>query len=264
MQTETSFDQAASPRQIDSGEWQFSAGADWTQGRTMFGGLVAAAAANAMADRADPGKHLRTLQVNFAAPSAPGDTLIRTELDRSGKSTSFCAATITQNGELTARAQAVFASDRASSISVDSGTVELEASFDDAQALPYIENVTPEFTRKFDYRYAAGDFPYTGSARGVLGGFIRHNTEASGIAALVGLLDTWPPSILPMAAGPVFGSTVSLTAHIIEDIPDIADQWCTFRYDTISAGNGYATYLGKLAYKGRVIAWTEQLAAVFG
>ena len=39
--------------------------------------------------------------------------------------------------------------------------------------------------------------------------------------------------------------------------------WYEFRYDTVAAEQGYATYVGTLSCEGAVIAWTEQLAAIF-
>lgn len=258
-----SFAVAAAPAQLAPHLWEYIASEHWMQGRTQFGGLVAAAMTHAMAATCDMDQRLRTLSIVFAAPIDPGVAQIETTLDRTGKSTVFSSAVLVQNGSLRTRAHAVFAHGRESSISLKAPLPILEFALADAEKFPYIEGVVPTFLQNFDLRLGVGAFPYSGSNDGIIGGYARHNPPIAGTSALLGLLDAWPPAILPMAAGPAAGSTVSWTAHFLREPPTDPDAWYTFRYDTVASEDGYATYVGTLACNGDVIAWSEQLSAVF-
>lgn len=261
--TNVPFARAATPIECKPGVWDFAAHDQWAQGRTQFGGLVAAAMTHAMAVQCPADLELRTLSVAFAAPIGAGIAQIETSLDRTGSSTAFTSAVITQDGAHKTRAQAIFVRDRESAITVEPPTPVMDRSFEQAEQFPYIEGLMPAFLQGFDLRLGVGAFPFSGAKRGVIGGYARHNPPISGMSALLGLLDAWPPAILPMATDLTSGSTVSWTAHILRTPPVDPDARYTFRYDTVASENGYATFVGTLACEGEVIAWSEQLAAVF-
>lgn len=258
-----SFASASVPKRLGNGEWELTAGPDWAQGRTLFGGLVGAAVAEAMTDLVPTDLSLRTLSISFAGPISPGSAQINTHLDKTGTATAFAGATVTQDGSIRTRAQAVFARTRESTIEVLPPTPEIDTSFDESPVMPYLEGIVPVCMQHFEIRWGLGDFPFTGSSRGTLGGYCRHQEPASGVGAVLGLLDCWPPAVLPMATGPTAASTVSWTAHILRDPPADPAAWYTFRYDTVAAEQGYATIVGTLSCDGEAIAWSEQLAAVY-
>ncbi|MBL4635437.1 MAG: thioesterase family protein [Kofleriaceae bacterium] len=53
------------------------------------------------------------------------------------------------------------------------------------------------------------------------------------------------------------------TAHIF-DVPEQRNGWYGFRYETLQGKDGMHTVVGKLfGEDGSLIAWTEQLVAVF-
>lgn len=258
-----SFLEAATPVPVAAGRSELLTSEHWAQGRTQFGGLVAAAMTNAMAQECDDDLHLRTLSVAFAAPITAGTALIDATLDRTGSSTAFASAVVSQEGAHKARAHAIFVRNRDSAITVEPALPTMDVDLAQAQEFPFIEGVVPTFLKNFQLRLGVGSFPFSGAAHGTIGGYARHNPPIAGTSAILGLLDAWPPAILPMATGPAAGSTVSWTAHILSELPSDADAWYTFRYDTIASDDGYATFVGTLACEGRVIAWSEQLAAVF-
>lgn len=259
----SSFLDAATPTQVAAGQSHFHASEHWAQGRTQFGGLVAAAMANAMAQDCDEDLRLRTISVAFAAPIGAGTALIDTSLDRTGSSTAFGSAVVSQEGAHKARAHAVFVRPRDSAITVEPTPPTMDVDLEQAQAFPFIEGLVPTFLKHFQLRLGVGSFPFSGATQGTIGGYVRHDPPIAGTSAVLGLLDAWPPAILPTATGPAAASTVSWTAHILSELPTNADAWYTFRYDTIASQAGYATFVGTLACEGRVIAWSEQLAAVF-
>ncbi len=257
------FSQSALPERGDDGSLFLTATPEWAQGRTLFGGLVAANLYQAMASLAQPDQLLRSISVSFPAPISLGRARLDADLDRAGGSTSFTSATVIQDGDIRTRCHAVFARSRPSKIVVSAPLPQLDLALADAPEFPYIEGVMPEFIQKFDIRWGIGDWPFSGSDRGTLGGYIRHRDSVSGPAAILGLLDAWPPAVLPMAQGRAASSTISWTTHIVDDIPPASDAWYEFRSDTVSSRDGYATFTGTLSQQGRVIAWSEQLAAVF-
>lgn len=261
--TSVGFAEASMPTEIEPGRWQLTIHPGWDQGRTVFGGLVAASLANAMASLALPDQQLRVISTSFAAPISGESAEILVRRDRVGKSTTFTSAEIWQDGEFKTRAHAIFAQERSTSISSPPVPGLIEKPFEDAERLPFIEGVVPNFIKHFDLRWGVGDFPYTGSKEGKIGGYCRHQEPAGGVGGVLGLLDAWPPATLPMATGPASGSSMNWTAHFVGPIPEPSTDWFEFRYDTIAAGHGYATFAGTLSKDGQVIAWTEQLGAVF-
>ena len=261
--TSVGFAAASQPTEIEPGRWRLTVHPGWDQGRTLFGGLVAANMANAMASFAQPEQQLRVITTSFAAPISGDSADILVRQDRVGKSTTFTSAEIWQGDELKTRAHAIFAESRPTSITSPPVPGVMERTLDEAQQLPFAEGLVPNFIKHFDLRWGVGDFPYTGSKEGKIGGYCRHQEPAGGIAGILGLLDAWPPATLPMATGPASGSSMNWTAHFVGPVPEANTDWYEFRYDTVAAANGYATFAGTLSKDGQVIAWTEQLGAIF-
>ncbi|MFZ1362647.1 MAG: thioesterase family protein [Candidatus Nanopelagicales bacterium] len=265
------FNDASKATMLKSGRWVWEPHEGWLQGRTVFGGLTVAAIANAMtvevlaglaAGSAQP--ILRTIQYSFPAPILPQEAIIEVIVDRRGSSATFVSAVVNQNGQVVGRANAVFGASRDSDVNKSLAAPVLDMTLDEATTFPYIEGVTPEFTRNFDMKWAVSEYPFGQGTEGIVGGYARHKSEAQGVPAILALLDTWPPSVLPMFKEPAAASSVALTMHIVEDVPVVGpDDWFEFKYTTQSAAHGYTTEIGQLSYEGKVIAWVEQLVAVF-
>lgn len=265
------FDDAYSATMLKSGKWSWEPHEGWLQGRTVFGGLTVAAIAKAMTVEVLAGHEqgsaqpiLRTIQYTFPAPLLPREAIIEVTVDRRGSSATFVSAAVTQDGHMVGRANAVFGASRDSDVNKSLPAPALDMTLDEATTFPYIEGVTPEFTRQFDMKWGVSEFPFGDGKEGVVGGYARHKSNAQGAPAILALLDTWPPSVLPMFKQPAAASSVALTMHIVEDIPEVGpDDWFEFKYTTQSAAHGYTTEIGQLSFDGKVIAWVEQLVAVF-
>lgn len=266
-----SFEEAVSSTKQSDGSWSWTTHESWLQGRTVFGGLTVAAVAKALTadvlsevpeDNEAP--QLRTIQYVFPAPLLPGAAQIETSVDRRGKSATFASAAVVQEGNIIGRANAVFGVGRESKIVKRPSVSPLDVDFEASTKIPYLEGVTPVFTNQFDLHWAVKEFPFTGSQEGIVGGYCRHNTNASGPEAVLALLDAWPPSVLPIMNAPAAASSVALTMHIVADDTEFGpEDLFEFCYETRSASNGYATEIGELVLRGEVIAWVEQLVAVF-
>ena len=128
--------------------------------------------------------------------------------------------------------------------------------------MPYIEGLTPDFTQNFDFRFATG-FPYTGSGEASVTGWCRHRTPERGAAAMVGLVDAWPGTILPMLTAPAPASTVRWSVQFPTDEDIRGDDWFWYSSVCPTAAGGYSTMTAQLWLRGRLVSWSEQLLAIF-
>jgi acyl-CoA thioesterase len=267
----TSFETASALTRTGDATWTATLPPDWAQGRTTYGGLQAALATSAAAELAGADRRVRTLDVGFAAPLVAGPVEIAAEVLGSGRSATQVQVSLLQDGVLGCRAYVVAGVDRASSIAVPgaapgSPAATPDASEDPGTELPYLEGVMPVFTQHVVQRWCGDAFPFTGAgpegAR--IDGWCRHRTPASGLAAVVGILDAWPPTVLPMAPGPAPASTVRWSAHFVEPVPPGAEKgWFRYEGRTVHAADGYATSYARLYSGGRLVVWSEQLNVVY-
>jgi len=266
----TSFEEAAAVTRTGDATWTATLPPDWGQGRTTFGGLQAALATTVGAEVAGPERRVRTLDVGFPAPLAAGPVEIAAEVLGSGRSTTQVQVSLRQDGVLGCRAYVVAGIDRASSIAVPgpvpSSPADAPDSADDpGTELPYLEGLVPVFTQHVDQRWC-GPFPFTGAGPegSTIDGWCRHRTPASGLAAVVGILDAWPPTVLSMASGPSPASTVRWSAHFVEPVPPGAEKgWFRYEARTVHAAAGYVTSYARLYSGGRLVVWSEQLNMVY-
>ncbi|MGH8517373.1 MAG: thioesterase family protein, partial [Panacagrimonas sp.] len=140
---------------------------DWTQGRTLFGGLQAALLVRAMRAHLDTGSPLalRSLQVTFVAPVPPGRVAIASRLLRTGKSAVHCEARIENaDGATECVAIAVFGRARPSSLALAPPAPVVARDAASSPQVRWVEGASPLFTRHLEQRWAAGGFPFTNAA----------------------------------------------------------------------------------------------------
>src|ERR1700746_1294275 len=92
----------------DNGAWTADIPDSWGQGRTAFGGLLAAWLVRAMRGLVPQAAPLRVLQTTFVAPVAPGRVRIEAQVLRTGKSTTHAEARIKVDGHVGCLGVAVF------------------------------------------------------------------------------------------------------------------------------------------------------------
>ena len=100
------------------GAWTASIGADWEQGRTLFGGLQTALAMRAIRELLPEAPPLRTLQVTFIAPLPAAKIRIEARLLRQGKSAMHVEARLYDGEQLAALMIAVLGASRESTIAI--------------------------------------------------------------------------------------------------------------------------------------------------
>ena len=241
---------------------------DWMQGRAGYGGLVGALALKSMRSQVRPARKVRSLLIAFVGPVGPGDFSIETRVLREGKSVSQVEAQVVQAGQVCCTVLGSFGEDRTSVIRIAPPARPEMPPPEEALELPYIEGLTPAFTRHFAYRWALGELPFTGQGGAAFGGWIqfREATNCLSEEWLVALADAWPSPVLSMLTAPAPASTVTWELGFVHLDRDTCSEndWWGFHCTADSAENGYVHERGAIwDPEGRLAAYSRQTASVF-
>jgi len=241
---------------------------DWLQGRTVFGGLQAAAALRALEERIDPARAVRSLSVCFVGPTGHEAMAIEPHILREGGTVTHARADVIGSEGVACTLTAAFGKDRASSVAREPQRADVPDEIG-GLALPYLPGITPSFVQHFDIRWVSGQPPFT-AAEGPLAheGWCRHRTDPGPVVpALLGLLDAWPSPALQALKGPAPASSVTWSAQLCH-VPEAVtpDDAFYFRARVLSApGSAYVTMRGELYDRaGLLVAHLEQLVTVYG
>ncbi|HUO93870.1 MAG TPA: thioesterase family protein [Rhizomicrobium sp.] len=236
---------------------------DWTQGRTLFGGLLAALAAAAARDAFPDLPPLRSAQLAYLAPATP-ELSLRPALLRAGKSSSFVRVDMQAAGELALTATLMFGSARRSS------HLYRGLAFPDVappgQLPDYFDPLfAPGFSRQFDARLAAGARPVSGDANPEVLLWLRHRDSAApdDIRSILALADVPPPGAMAMFAKPAPVSTMTWAADILTDCFH-GNGWHLMQVQTESVGDGYSSQRMTLwSSAGEPAVAARQTAAIY-
>jgi acyl-CoA thioesterase len=149
-------------------EVAFDVPEDWTQGRTSFGGLISAYAAQAMRDVAGSawpaGVALRALQTNFIAPVGAGALSVAVRVLREGRNVRQVEAAVQQSGDTVALMVGVFGSPRETSLpALEPSRPPPVRPVDTIPEPPPVAGRRPAFTAHMDMRWADGSLPFSGT-----------------------------------------------------------------------------------------------------
>ena len=161
-----------------------------------------------------------------------------------------------------------FGGDRDSAIAIrPAGRPEM-ADPDEALELPYIEGLTPAFTRHFAYRWALGDLPYSGRGGHEVGGWMQFREDTACLTAewLVALADAWPIPVLAMLTEPAAASTLTWElgfVHLNRETCSMNDWWA-YRSTVDSSERGYVHEQSAVwDPEGRLAVYSRQTSTVF-
>lgn len=253
----------------------------WTQGRATFGGLAAAllyqpmeAALETATKGAIAETPLRSMTISFVAPAEAGELDTRSRVLRAGRSAVQIEAHASQGDQVVTAALASFGKPRQSTVAVSPDAAPQFRAPDECEALPYIEGLVPEFTQHFDYRLAAGAFPFSGSSEPRLGGWIRFRESAGPVttAHLLALIDAWPPAVLSMLKDLAAASSLTWTLemmptahHVKAERSADSGDWWQYLAEVEQAEDGYGAIRARLwDASGRLMALSRQTVTVFG
>lgn len=246
---------------------------DWTQGRTLFGGISAAfcvkAGERAAGEGAPP---LRSAQFAFIGP-ASGPLRLSTEVLRRGKSTIFVQADLHGEAGIATRALLTFGAARASVIDDEDMAAPATLPPDDCPSLHGKPGQGPSFVANFELRPADGVAIFSRAAREAdnppdLLLWARHRDPAAGIgpAALIALSDTPPPAAVRLMKVSAPVSTMTWMIDILDPPPLASDDgWRLLRSTAQVTRHGYSSQAMTLwDQAGRPLIIGRQNVAVFG
>ena len=241
---------------------------DWMQGRAGYGGLIGALALKAMRSQVPAERKVRSLLMAFVGPVGPAPFFIQTQKLQAGRSVTTVEAKVIQADTICCTAVSSFGADRKSAIQIAPIGRPQMAGPDEALELPYIEGLTPAFTRHFDYRWALGDLPFSGKGGHEMGGWIqfRERTDCLSEEWIVALADAWPTPVLAMLTEPAGFSTLTWGMEFVHLNRDTCseDDWWAYRSVVDSAERGYVQEQSTVwDPEGQLAAFSRQTSTIF-
>lgn len=239
---------------------------EWSQGRTLYGGITAAFAFEAVRRTNETLPPLRSAQFTFVGP-ASGRLRFKSELLRRGRSTALIAAECSSEEGVAARAVFAFGATRESKVSHNllpmpnvPGPSEVGAFRKEGGA------TRPGFWNNFETRLAAGGKLYDLAApRPEFSTWTRF-LDADGadpVTALLAIADCLPPAAMVHFAQPAPISTVTWTVDIAH-MPQNFDGWHLLWSSSEQAGEGYSLQnMAMWTDAGELIAVGRQTIAIF-
>lgn len=257
---------AASNKHVD--DLEITIPKNWSQGRTVYGGLSAGMLYAAAKPYVEPDRVLRSMTTNFVGPLLSEVALkITVEMVREGKNVSQIQARVIQDGKNTVVSQFCFGKARASKTGVENTDKHGLALPKKAKFIPQIPKITPKFFKHFDLSIESGGLPFTGRKNANYYGWMRYSKPPAVItdAHIIALIDAWPPTLIQQLRLPAPASTVSWNLEFIHPHRPIeGTDWFAYKADTRQAADGYGhTEATIWDSHGEVIALSRQTVAVF-
>jgi acyl-CoA thioesterase len=267
--TETlSFGQAISWQEVEPGVTRGRVTPDWGQGRSTFGGLVAAIALRQMQRQVNDDRQPLSLSVTFVGPLRPGEGICRTRVLRAGKDVTLVEARIEQNAEPCCVANGVFARARDSIVRVEPREAPPLPLPDSIPANPYVEGAMPVFLQHLRTRWGYGNPPFSGLEITPIGGYCEliGEPDRANACRVVALLDAWPPPAFAPHTTLVNASTITWTVDFITDT-SAREYRGPFRYEgSIAAASGGHVQENAWLWDadGHALVRSTQLVSIYG
>jgi len=255
------FDLGVSVEPLGPGVLRGEIDKSWWIERGPNGGYLASLILSGMTTEVDAVRILRSLTVHYMARPSEGGCEIHVSVERVARSMTFVSGRLMQDGVLLATAQAAFSARRDPTETFADLQMPDVPGPEDIPELPIPEGMMPPFAAHFDYRWALGTFPYSGSDRAVTGGWLRpKGGRALDALILPTFADGWPPAVFSRRTTPALVPTIDLTVHIRGEIEPI-DDWVLVRFESRVGAGGFIEEDGHIwARDGRLLAQSRQLA----
>jgi acyl-CoA thioesterase len=256
----------ASIEPLDDG-WRAEVGVDWSQGRAIFGGMVAAFGNAAMRFLVPADRPLRGLDVTFAGPALVGGVRMQAEVLRVGKSVTVAQAKLCSDGQTAAILTGIYGRARPVSVTLAPAPPAAARKADELHDLTASSTFkTPMFFQHFAARWAQGDRPFSGSTSRSSKIYVRHRdpvplTESH----VVALIDCVPPPILQMMTTPTVNSSLQWTMEFLHHgYGFAADAWWRIDTEVKASADGYCQETSLLIDpNGVTMAFSRHLVAFF-
>jgi acyl-CoA thioesterase len=277
---DTVFDRDTAVRRVDdgtddgaltTGEALFAAeiASGWRAGRGPHGGYLAAMLLRALTAAVDdPERTPRSLTIHYTRAPDPGPIVIRTVLERAGRSLSTLSARMEQGGRVTALALSAFSVPWRSPGANELPMPELEPPDAERRSTPKLFKGAPEFTDHLVMQPRVGAIPFSGSGAPMrIGGWIGLPEERPVDALSLALFcDAWfPPSFIALDS-PAISPTIDLTIHFRQSMSTCdcdPAALCLSVFDTRLLYDGLFEEDGVIwAPDGSVLAQSRQLGII--
>ena len=259
-----SFGETLARLEQRDGRWRFDVPDEWSQGRTLYGGMTAAVAWTAVTRaHADPGP-LRSAQFAFIGPAA-GTLAIQPEILRRGRSSAVIAADCRTDEGVAARATFVFGAARASVIAHDLTPRPEVPPPDACEPFHRTSRDLPGFLARFDYRLAAGTRPFSPAGRPEFAVWarLRDGTGDDPVAALLAFADALPCAAMAGFPKPAPISTMTWQIDLHQPLPS-HDEWHLLWSSAEATADGYSMQAMRVYNeRGAPLATGRQLVAIF-
>lgn len=241
---------------------------DWTQGRSIFGGLLAAVAVRAARSVVDKERVLRSMLVNYIGPVSPGEVELSIENLRAGRSATQLDIRLLQNNQVACSVQLCLGEERESAVLVTAEPLTKTTQPDDAFKFPFLAGLTPNFTQHFDYRITTGQMPFSKSKSNELDGFfsLGNSSDVSVEELAVALGDAWPPTALQKIPKVAMASTLTWSFNFTSALAQAEKSgWWFYRSQLLSAAGGYTQHNAQIySPNNDLVATSHQSVAIFG
>jgi acyl-CoA thioesterase len=244
---------------------------EWSQGRTVFGGIVVGLAHEAMLAYVPLERVLRSLSVAFVAPVATGQPLFfETEVLREGSGITYLQCRVIQRDRSVTTLLACYGAPRQSTLGLEADACFQLPSIEACEPLPFLSGMTPNYLQNFDVRWGVGGMPFMGATSRRTGGWIRFKDESEGASLkeshLLAVMDAWPPSVLSLFKGAVPGSSLTWSIELAQPlVPLPTDTWFAMQLYSEYAEQGYSACSASVwSADGQLLALGRQTVAVFG
>lgn len=239
--------------------------AGWAQGRALYGGLVAALAAEPMAMALETRRPIRSLLGNFVAPAPESELTIKTDILREGRAVVQTRADVLAGNQVCFTATAAFGDDRPA-VSVPADVVFDPPARDSVPPMQSGTRLLPGFLSNFDTHWTGGGIPMSNSKDRATNMWVRHKSDMSAypIAKIVGIADMPPPIMLCHYDRLVRASSMSWSLEFLVPPETITTDWFFLDFTLEAAANGYSQQSGKIfSEDGTLVALSRQCMVYF-
>jgi acyl-CoA thioesterase len=250
------------------GEFTCEVPEGWGQGRAAYGGLAGAYLVRAAEMFMGSERPLRSFNLVFVGPLKTGPATLTVEVLRSGGSLTHLEVRLFNEGVLATSAYVACARARASEAAAMQLPVPEMPPVEGAMEMAFVPGMMPEFMRFMEMRWTVTSFPFSGSEKGHVQGWLRpRNPATPGLPLMVGLMDAWPPPVWSLLDGLGRGSSVNWHANFAPAAFESElrpDSWYFWDSHLTYARDGYSDMDASLwSENGELLAMSRQLFADF-
>ncbi|MBT8766590.1 acyl-CoA thioesterase [Metapseudomonas boanensis] len=244
---------------------------EWSQDRTVFGGIVVALAHEAMLTYVPQERVLRSLSIAFVAPVATGQPLFfEIEVLREGSGITYLHCRVIQHDQTVTTLQACYGAPRQSTLALAADACFELPAIEACEPFPFLPGMTPLYLQNFDVRWGVGGMPFMGATSRRTGGWIRFRDEPEAgrlsESHLLAVIDAWPPPVLSLLKGAVPGSSLTWSIELAQPLTQLpTNTWFAMQLCSEYSEQGYSACSASVwSADGQLLALGRQTVAVFG